>query len=160
MDAAVDPGVGSVIGSRPDAEPANGSPPDAGSNASPDGGSGSKDVDGGTACIKAVAANGSGHHNQGEDCAQCHTFTVAGTVFSTIDGTTPVAGATIEVIDANGTVVHLATAQNGNFYTSAPLTAPFRVRASQCPADAQMMAEVTQAGCNGCHGSGNRIHLP
>lgn len=145
-----------------------------GQTMTPDGGDttdgGGTTSDGGTsACIPAVAPNGDGHHNPGANCLMCHDqsqmapnlrWTVAGTLFDSISGTTGVAGATIEIIDANGQKLLLATAANGNFYTATRVRFPLTVRASQCPADLHMQSPTFQGSCNGCHVPGMRIHLP
>jgi hypothetical protein len=116
-------------------------------------------------CIDPVAVT-SGHHNAGEDCMACHasfgsrTWTVAGTLYDSAAGTAPIAGATVEVIDANGQVVRMPTADNGNFWTTQPVALPLTVRASKCPDDVPMQGAASSGSCNGCHGAGSRIHLP
>ena len=109
---------------------------------------------------------GDGHHNPGQDCLGCHQnlvatkkWTVAGTLFASLSSSTPVRGATVEVIDANGTVLRLPTYDNGNFYTATPVVLPVTVRASDCPAGISMVGAATQGSCNTCHGAGSRIHL-
>ena len=127
--------------------------------------------DAGNGCINAVPANtvGDGHHNPGQDCMNaCHNhgFTVAGTLFSGINSSTPVVGATIRIMDANNKITDIQTQQNGNFYISTAVTSPITVLATACPNINPMSAQVTLSGgivgCNksGCHVSGNRIHLP
>ena len=118
------------------------------------------------ACINAVASPGSGKHHPGEHCLGCHdnqgpAFTIAGTLFTGLATTTPVSGATIEVTDANGKVVKLATYANGNFFTTTAVKFPLKVHATQCPANLPMAGSVTQGSCNtsGCHSTGMRIHL-
>ncbi|MDB4996429.1 MAG: hypothetical protein JWM74_3861 [Myxococcaceae bacterium] len=118
------------------------------------------------ACINAVASPGSGKHHPGEHCMGCHNnqgpaFTIAGTLFTGLATTTPVSGATIEVTDANGKVIKLATYSNGNFYTTTAVTFPLKVHATQCPANLPMVGSVAQGSCNtsGCHATGMRIHL-
>ena len=134
-----------------------------------DGGGGTTTDGGASQCIPAVAPNGDGHHNPGANCLMCHDsnqmspnlrWTVAGTLFDAIGGTTGVAGATIEIIDANGQKLLLATSANGNFYTTLRVRFPLTVRASQCPADLHMQTPTFQGSCNGCHVPGMRIHLP
>jgi hypothetical protein len=122
-------------------------------------------------CVPRVAATVDGHHNPGTDCGTCHggalpaapAFTIAGTLFSAISGGTPVAGATIEVVQPNGTKIKLVTATNGNFYTEEPVTFPVTTRASGCPAPARpMIATVATAGgsCNSCHNATMQVWLP
>ena len=122
----------------------------------------------GPACDRPVATPPAGKHNPGKRCTVCHTgngsaprWTAAGTLYSDAAGTTAVAGATIHIIDAAGTELRLVTADNGNFWTSTPLAYPVRVRASRCPDGAEMPEPIAAwDGCNGCHGTGKRIHLP
>jgi len=119
-------------------------------------------------CIAQQASPGDGHHNAGQDCMNgCHNhgFTIAGTVFTQAGGTTPVVGATVHIVQANGTTLNLVTMNNGNFYTSQTLAFPLTVNASSCPDLQAMTATVTgpsPQGCNksGCYVNGNRIHLP
>ena len=117
-------------------------------------------------CIAAVASPGSGQHNAGTDCMACHNgatatrWTVAGTLYN--GNGAALAGATIELVQPNGQKIQLATYANGNFYTSQAVTFPLTVRASQCPSDTPMVSQVQtgQGGCNSCHSSAMRIHLP
>jgi hypothetical protein len=110
-----------------------------------------------------------GHHNAGMDCQDaCHNhgFTLAGTLYTSAAGTTAIAGGTITVLGANGVSVDVVSQQNGNFYTSAALSFPVTVTASECPNIAPMSATVTAPGgcnANGCHNSAagqGRVHLP
>lgn len=156
-----DEGTGATLGDAP----VGGAGQDAGEPGS-DGGA----ADAATlACRDPVATNASGKHNPGTACAGCHTgmgapkFTVSGTLYSDAAGTAPVVGATIHVTDATGAQLELTTAQNGNFWTSQTVAYPVRVYASRCPDAVPMVATVASPGdCNagGCHGAGNRIHLP
>jgi hypothetical protein len=156
------PGTGSTDaspsdtdGATHDAASADAAPHDAGSDAA-------------STCIKGVPSPGSGHHNPGDDCAGCHDslsasrrWTVSGTLFATANGGAAVSGATIELIDAAGQVLHLPTYSNGNFYTITPVKFPLKVRATKCPSDVHMAANAAKGSCNtnGCHDT-MRIHLP
>jgi hypothetical protein len=120
----------------------------------------------------------SGQHQPGNSCisASCHgkvqkslqPLTVAGTLYGSVTGGTAVAQATIHLIDSSNPPqdIKVVTATNGNFWTSAPVVYPIRVRASKCPnVDQSMVSTVASSGgnCNGCHSSGSnqgRIHLP
>jgi hypothetical protein len=120
----------------------------------------------------ATLSSPSGHHNAGAECQGCHapgngapTFYLGGTLYSTAMGGTAVAGGTIEVSDASGKSVKIVSANNGNFWTTTPLTFPIQVAASLCPARVPMVAAVaTQTGangaCNNCHNSTMRVHVP
>jgi hypothetical protein len=128
------------------------------------------------ACVAAVTANiGDGHHNAGQDCMQgCHVhgFTVAGTMFTSVNSHIPIIGATVRVLDSANKTVDIVTQANGNFYTATPVTFPITVLATSCPNLTHMSGQVTggivvggttAVGCNktGCHVSGTfQIHLP
>jgi len=152
--------------------PSGGDPPDA-----PGGGPG-KDAGPGidamtdamapfTCRDKITTGLDNGHHNEGQDCQQtCHNhgFFMSGTLFTGVTSTTPVSGASITFIDANGVTGDMQTTIRGNFWWSLPVAFPVTIIASSCPDVRKMTAVVTEsgAGCNkmGCHSSGNRIHLP
>ena len=138
----------------------------------PDGGAaddgGTANGDGG-ACIPAVGTPPDGHHNPGANCLLCHDsnqmspnlrWTVAGTLFDGISSSNPTAGATIEIIDAQGLVLTIPTATNGNFWTTTRVHFPLQVRASKCPANLVMPSPTFDGSCNACHVPGMRIHLP
>ncbi len=156
--------------------PNNPGGPDASTGSGSGSGSGSNQMDAGVtldapafACRNKVTTYGSGHHNAGQNCmSSCHDhgFSLAGTLYSAVNGTTPQAGATITAIDANGATIDLVAQQNGNFYTTQAVAFPVSVTASECPTIAPMTSKVTSAdgGCNksGCHVAGavGVIHLP
>lgn len=157
-----------------------------GGNATTDGGGGGGAADMAIAndpnCIAAAAPTIDGHHNAGQACLTCHDgntagankFYAAGTVYD-IQTTPaqPVTGATIELVDANGTKVTVVTAMTGapgNFWTDKPLVFPVQVRASKCPFDRPMPtklaagASTAQSDGNcaraGCHDANLPIHMP
>jgi hypothetical protein len=149
-----------------------GQSPDAASptiDASPDASSSGGPIDApNNGCIAKQPSPGDGHHNAGQDCMNgCHNhgFTIAGTVYSAVNGGAPVIGATVEITDGAGQKLKIVSQNNGNFYTSNPVTFPLTVNASSCPNIQAMTATVTGTntiGCNknGCHTAGNYIHLP
>jgi hypothetical protein len=96
-------------------------------------------------------------HNGGGEAPR---WTVAGTLYSTAAGGPAVAGATIEVVDASGKKLLLATGPGGNFWSQSQVSYPLTVRATKCPSDLHMSASVTNGSCNanGCHSAGMRIH--
>lgn len=110
----------------------------------------------------------SGHHNAGQECQGCHapgggapTFYIGGTLYSAATGGAAVAGATIDITDAAGKKVQAISADNGNFWTTTPLTYPIKVDASLCPSTTPMTATVSGNGaCNNCHNSTMRVHTP
>jgi hypothetical protein len=90
-------------------------------------------------------------------------WSIAGTLYDAASGGAAVSAATIEVTDADGNVLQLATASNGNFYTDQAVSFPITVRASKCPSNAPMTDAISGSGsCNqsGCHTSAMRVHLP
>lgn len=121
-------------------------------------------------CVAQVANVPDGHHLPGTACQGCHgpagtapRFTLAGTLYHDVGGTSALSGATVTVVDCNDKKVQLTTTQNGNFWTTEPLGFPVRVQASLCPDSVPMLAEVATAGsdCNSasCHTAGARVHL-
>jgi len=92
-----------------------------------------------------------------------HGFTLAGTLFN---GAAPVIGASVTVVDANGTTFDMVTQRNGNFYSKTAVTFPVTVTASSCPDVKPMVGSIAagNGGCNksGCHAGGatGAIHLP
>jgi hypothetical protein len=109
-----------------------------------------------------------GHHNAGASCMGCHapgggaiTFYVGGTLYNAVSGGAAVAGATINVTDAAGTKLKIITANNGNFWTTTALSYPLTVDASLCPSTIAMSSTVASpGGCNNCHTSTFRVHVP
>jgi hypothetical protein len=119
-------------------------------------------------CIAPGTPPGDGHHNAGAACLGCHVaggeaagfpWTVSGTLYAS-GGGAAIAGATIEVVGADGETLRLVTATNGNFYTGTAVAFPLAVRASACPSDASMVGPAQSGDCNGCHGGSMRVHLP
>ncbi len=136
-----------------------------GTDAAGNGGGGGGDG----SCDEVSSMLPSGNHNAGLVCLGCHNgsgvaprWTVAGTLYASSQGGTPIAGATVTVTDANDVTVRLVTASNGNFYTGQALAMPLRVKASRCPDTRLMMATPMTGDCNSCHqaATNGRIHLP
>jgi len=131
------------------------------------------------ACVDAEAQVAeTGHHPSDYDRQQgdkgcmggsCHngsglgeTYTAAGSLFDRrTAGGNPIPGAYLYIIDGNGKVVELMTAQNGFFWTDEELAAPLRTYASGCPSVLGMEDDTT-GNCNttGCHTADNKIYLP
>ncbi len=122
-------------------------------------------------CKNKVTSYGSGHHNAGQNCMNCHSgeFSIAGTLYTSATGGTAIAGASITVKDASGQTFDIVSQADGNFYTTNNVQFPVTLYASECQiqqAGVPMTETVTSsdAGCSksGCHttsGQG-RIHLP
>ncbi len=96
----------------------------------------------------------------GDDCLSCHGFKAAGTVFAGLSSTTPVSGATVRIVPASGSAVTLTTNSAGNFYTSTSLAFPLQSVTVSKGADTAEMTGVGSGGCNGCHDTSFRVHLP
>jgi hypothetical protein len=113
----------------------------------------------------------------GGACITCHTmrggpaFTIAGPVYPTahepnnchgING----AGLKVVVTDKNGVVTDLTVNASGNFYSTAPLVAPFRAKVVSGAKERSMAGSVTAGDCNSCHtatgvnGAPGRIMAP
>lgn len=87
-------------------------------------------------------------------------MTAGGTLYSTATGGSAVAGATITLTDSKGTKIKMITGKTGNFYASSAISFPATVEVSKCPDTVTMMATITEGGCNRCHNSSMRVHLP
>jgi hypothetical protein len=121
------------------------------------------------ACDDPVPDVESGEHNAGRACLDCHdgggeapTFRLAGTIYSALNGGTPVVGATVRVSDAGGAEHIAISARNGNFWIEDVIALPVQVSASSCPSAMPMAAPAGVGNCNasGCHDADFRIHLP
>jgi hypothetical protein len=120
---------------------------------------------------KISATNGNKSHNAGENCMTCHVsggqgegqFVAAGTVYnSTGQSVQPNAIITLTTGE-NGTGTVRATLYGdakGNFYTTAAIDFSgglYPSVKSTTGTTSYMSSTITQAACNGCHTSGNRI---
>jgi hypothetical protein len=125
-------------------------------------------------CRDQTGVQRDGNHNEGQDCLQggCHAlggdgplWTVAGTLYTDALGTAPKVGAIVTIRDANGTIIDMISATNGNFWTSTPVQFPLETFTSECPNLRPMVSQSAVGGCNmaGCHDLGSasgRINLP
>ena len=122
-------------------------------------------------CKSKVTNYGSGQHNAGQNCLNCHSgeFSLAGTLYTTATGSTAIAGASITVKDASGQTFDMVSQANGNFYTTNSVQFPVTLYASECQLQQMgvpMMTTVTSSNgaCSksGCHTSSGQghIHLP
>jgi hypothetical protein len=102
----------------------------------------------------------------GQDCISCHgagqspKMTAAGTLYSNVNGGSAVVGATVTLTDSKGTKIKMITGSSGNFYTSAAISFPATIEVSKCPDTVAMTDTIKAGGCNSCHNSSMRIHLP
>jgi hypothetical protein len=113
----------------------------------------------------------------GRVCGDCHkpdgealtTFTAAGTVYGARMGACDdpgLDGVTVEILDMDGAVQEtMMTNAVGNFFTSAPIKLPMRVRLSQAGKTAVMTSTMEIATCATCHqaepqsGAPGRVYL-
>lgn len=109
----------------------------------------------------AQGGGGAGCLGQCHDGVLGEKYTAAGAVYNRrTAGGDPVAGAHIFVIDADGKVVEMISAQNGFFWTDDELTPPIRTYASACPDSMGMVANAS-GNCNsaGCHHEAAKIYV-
>ncbi len=114
----------------------------------------------------------------GGACVACHdwgegpAFRFAGTVFSKqneADQCTGLAGAKVEITDANGQILFLTSNSTGNFYTSGrgvTVATPYRAKLVYAGGEKPMSSSQTDGDCNACHtaaglnGAPGRIWAP
>jgi hypothetical protein len=102
-------------------------------------------------------------HRAGQPCLTCHggsgpagaQFTMAGTVYQTHADTTPLAGATVEIVDPQMNKFDVQTNSAGNFFvTTADYspTYPAHVTVSYNGVTATMLTHIGRDGsCADCH---------
>jgi hypothetical protein len=140
-----------------------------------------------TTCVAAVTPGNDGHA-AGTNCmtSGCHApgdagpgtpnpsrpaVFACGTLYDSISGGTPVAGATVTLIDSHGQIATLATSPTGVFWigtgcagtvTTCPADSTptwISARVSRCP-DRATMTAMPSGNCGSCHGASAQIHLP
>jgi len=130
-----------------------------------EGGGGGGTASSGGSCNDANEACGAGASCGGEsatmlpgaNCLNCHTggeaghWTLAGTVFTDIDGGGKSSGATITVTDAKNQIVTMTSNSAGNFYTTKSVSFPVTAEVEQNGFTTAMGTEVSNGGCNSCH---------
>ena len=102
-------------------------------------------------------------HNAGRDCLQCHSFSVAGTVYRDDGSVYP--GAVVRLTsqsEGGGDVLLSLTADaSGNFFTSEPVSwgdgLYTDARGSGTPR--AMQASISSGACNSCHAGADRIRV-
>jgi mono/diheme cytochrome c family protein len=96
----------------------------------------------------------------GGACITCHAaqgpaFTIAGTVYPTAHEPNDCNGApgplTVVVTDANGVVTNIPVNEVGNFFSTASVVAPFRVKVTNGINERAMAGAATAGDCNSCH---------
>lgn len=110
-------------------------------------------------------------------CIECHVatpgapvFSIAGTVFPTAhepDDCLGASGATVRIVDANGTRLELSAGTTGNFFASAgAVIFPIRAEVEYAGVVRAMCEARTTGDCNECHtqfganGAPGRVRLP
>jgi len=81
-------------------------------------------------------------------------FTLSGTVFGDMDGTTAEPNAIIRITDADGVVVETTSNRVGNFYTGRTFAFPITAEVEVDGAVIAMVTEVETGECNSCHQCG------
>ncbi|RME28292.1 MAG: hypothetical protein D6798_02720 [Deltaproteobacteria bacterium] len=112
----------------------------------------------------------------GADCLACHQqglmpggedepnkwYTVAGTVFTDLQGTDGESGAIIRVTDSVGTTVEMTSSSAGNFYSRTALTPPLSAEVEVGGSVQAMATPVDTGACNSCHRcdgpAGGKLH--
>jgi len=100
-------------------------------------------------------------HNAGRDCLQCHSFSLAGTVYRDDGSVYP--GAVVRLTTRPGggpdVLVNVTTDASGNFYTNTPVSWGDGLSADVQGTGAlrAMEAPVTGGACNSCHAGQDRI---
>jgi hypothetical protein len=100
----------------------------------------------------------------GQACIACHAtneapdFTIAGTVYPSahepnncVDAVASAAGATVVIVDAANRTLTLAVNAVGSFYSTTPITTPFRAKVVVGTSERVMGTPQTTGDCNGCH---------
>lgn len=117
-------------------------------------------------CSRGTCSGEGAQMLPGADCLNCHStsaakeeeeeeeappFTLAGTVFTDATGLDGLDGATVEVTDAEGTVVTMTSNAVGNFYSTDAVVLPFTATVSVGDAVVEMTTHADAGGCNSCH---------
>jgi hypothetical protein len=93
----------------------------------------------------------------GENCVNCHTFTIAGTVFPSghepNDCNGQNGGINVVITDKNGKVTTLPINNVGNFETTAAIATPFTAKVVNTATGKEraMTSSQTVGACNSCH---------
>ncbi len=109
----------------------------------------------------------------GGTCIACHStddgpkYTIAGTVFPGVseltdcNGTNGAGILSVVVTDADGKVLTLPVNDVGNFFTTEPVTVPFRSKVVSASGKENVMGDPQTIGdCNHCHAAVGRNGAP
>jgi hypothetical protein len=115
--------------------------------------------------IEDASDTGSSSHNTGKNCQGCHSFKVAGSVFSQ-SLTSVYKGATIKITSAangDGNVLATLTSdRSGNFYTNSSVNFGSGVFISITGSGGpvrHMTSAITSGACNSCHNGSSTSKL-
>ena len=120
------------------------------------------------ACAPDTCAGSDETMLPGSDCLACHSagvtsggvqptvFGAAGTAFSDAYGKAPLAGATIEITDANDQIVDLTTNAVGNYYTTLAIVPPIHGAITTPGGHIAMPDPQDTTSCNVCHACGGQ----
>lgn len=78
-------------------------------------------------------------------------WSIAGTAFADIVGSSQLSGAVVKVTDSTGKVVSLTTNRAGNFYSNTPMTPPLTAQITADGQTYEMASPVDTGACNSCH---------
>ena len=101
----------------------------------------------------------------GETCNECHSFTIAGTVFKTeherdnCNGVN-VSGASVVLTDSTGAVTTLPVNNVGNFYSTDFITGPFQAKVVYQGRERDMVEPQGAGSCNLCHTEDGYYNAP
>ncbi len=105
----------------------------------------------------------------GKDCATCHNgfgaapaFDFAGTIYRSLRGTEPAAGAEIRIVQPNGMAVSVHADADGNFWHFGTIPAARGSLSGARSARASAVGRLNGASCNtsSCHGPSRRLYIP
>ena len=125
-----------------------------------------------TSGVYYTSNEGSSRMRPGNACITCHqqsggeapTFAIAGTVYPTAHEPNDCAGKSsiqVVIMDANGnTQLTLTSNSAGNFYSSLPITKPYRAKVVSGGNERAMTATQTDGNCNSCHTDGGANGAP
>jgi len=102
----------------------------------------------------------------GKNCLSCHTgqgkapaFDFAGTIYTSVAGTTPAANTEVRVIRPDGLFATVHADTDGNFWHKGPVLAPAGSMTGVRNANGQFVGHLNGPACNSCHLAGNRLYI-
>ncbi|PTB83654.1 hypothetical protein C9926_01790 [Sulfurovum lithotrophicum] len=106
-----------------------------------------------------------GSHNEGRNCLACHSFTSAGTVFTSLNAADNTPGAAGYRIQLNGSIVYSIGRGTGNSLTSSFPAGNFTAQVidpngNVVNSSADMSHDASRRACNTCHSSTGNSGAP